>query len=145
MSTSALSTLIEIAAKEVMVAAKNLGYTIRAKQAADKQLDLLIQYRSDYEMRFQDSAKRGLNITQYTNFQSFIGKLDLAIEGQKKLILDADYKISQARSEWQACEKKRLSFQTLINKKVMAAQKKEAKSDQKQTDERATRRFFYKK
>ena len=105
MSKTALSILIEIAAKEVTVAAKNLGYTIRAKQAADEQLNLLIQYRADYESRFEESAQQGLNVTQYTNFQSFIGNLDLAIDGQKKLILDAEYKITQARSEWQVCEK----------------------------------------
>lgn len=145
MPRTALISLIEIAAKEVNLAAKNLGYTIRAKQAAEEQLSLLLQYRSDYAARFQENAKQGLNVTQYTNFQLFIVKLDMAIEGQKRLILDAEYKIIQARSAWQDCEKKRLSFQTLVNKKNLAERKKEAKSDQKQTDERATRSFFYKK
>ena len=145
MASSALITLIELAENEVENAAKNLGRTIKARDDANEQLNLLHQYRGDYVVRFQTNAQKGLNVTQFTNFQSFIGKLDQAIEGQKKIVADAEYKIDIAKKAWQECEKKRLSYKTLIDRHAAAEVKKENKRDQKQTDERAGRTLFYKK
>lgn len=145
MASSALTTLIELAENEVENAAKNLGRTIKARDDANEQLNLLHQYRGDYVIRFQTNAQKGLNVTQFTNFQSFIGKLDQAIEGQKKIVADAEYKIDIAKKAWQECEKKRLSYKTLNDRNAAAELKKENKRDQKQTDERAGRTLFYKK
>jgi len=145
MAGSALSTLIELAENDVENAAKNLGRSIKAKDEATQQLGLLTQYRADYEARLQNNAQRGLTVSQFANYQGFIGKLDQAIEGQKKLILDAEYRVEIAKKFWQECEKKRLSYKTLINRNIAAELKKENKRDQKQTDERATRTLFYKK
>ncbi len=145
MAASALQTLIELAENDVESAAKHLGQTIKAKDEATKQLALLIQYRSDYEARLQNNSQQGLTVSQYANFQGFIGKLDQAIEGQNKLIIDAQYRVESAKKSWQECEKKRLSYKTLINRNIATELKKENKRDQKQTDERATRNLFYKK
>lgn len=145
MPKSALHTLVELAQKEVEAAAKQLGISIRHSNEANEQLTLLIQYRSDYELRLQSNAKQGLNVIQYANFQSFIIKLDQAIEGQKKIITDAEYKVEIAKRHWQEQEKKRLSYETIIKRHQRLAIKKEARRDQKQTDERATHALFYKK
>jgi flagellar FliJ protein len=145
MVASSLNTLIELAENDVENAAKHLGRTIKAKDEAVQQLEMLTQYRADYEARLQNSAQRGLTVSQYANFQGFIGKLDQAIEGQNKLIIDAEYKVELAKKLWQESEKKRLSYKTLINRATATELKKENKRDQKQTDERATRTLFYKK
>ena len=144
MKNATLITLIEIAQKASDDAAKKLGRAIQAKNESDNQLNLLIQYRSDYEERFKLGTDKGLNVTQFMNFQNFIGKLDLAVDGQKRLIQDAQYKVDIARKQWQETEKKRLSYQTLMDRNGVIALQKEAKKDQKQTDEHATRSFFYK-
>ncbi|MBY0573198.1 MAG: flagellar export protein FliJ [Undibacterium sp.] len=141
---TALNILIELAENDVATAAKNLGKAIKARDEANDQLNLLTQYRGDYAQRLQTSAGQGLNVRQFINFQAFIGKLDEATVGQKKIIQDAEYKIEREKRIWQECEKKRLSYQTLINRNAAAEQIKEAKRDQKQTDERATRKLFYK-
>jgi flagellar FliJ protein len=145
MASSTLQTLIELAENDVENAAKNLGRSIKARDAANEQLNLLHQYRNDYVIRFQTNAQQGLNVTQFTNFQGFINKLDQAIEGQKKVLADTEYKIDIAKRNWQECEKKRLSYQTLVDRNAAAELKKENKRDQKQTDERAGRTLFYKK
>lgn len=58
---------------------------------------------------------------------------------------DAEYRIEVAKKAWQECEKKRLSYKTLVDRNAAVELKKENKRDQKQTDERATRTLFYKK
>lgn len=145
MPKTALHTLIDLAQQEVDAAAKQLGFVIKLSNEAHEQLTLLLQYRSDYELRLQNNAQRGLNVIQYANFQSFILKLDQAIEGQKKIISDAEYKVEIAKRHWQAQEKKRLSYETIIKRQQQLTIKKEAKLDQKQTDERATHARFYRK
>ena len=145
MQKSSLSTLIELAEKALDDAAKNLGKAIRHKEDAENQLNLLIQYQADYENRLQNNALHGVSVSQFANFQAFIGKLDLAIDGQKKIIQDAQYKVEIATKQWQECEKKRLSFDTLLKKNERLQQAKENKRDQKQTDESATRSLFYKR
>ncbi|BBB60506.1 flagellar FliJ protein [Undibacterium sp. KW1] len=142
---SPISTLIEMAEKEVDDAAKLLGKAIRAHEDTEKKLSLLQQYRDDYAQRLQDGAAKGLTVSQYTNFLSFLAKLDSAIDGQKQVVMDAEHRIVMARTEWQASEKKRLSYDTLQNRALTVQQKKEAKRDQKQTDEMAARALFYKR
>ena len=145
MQKSPISTLIEIAIKNCDEAAKRLGKAILAHEETEKQLSILLQYRDDYALRFQDGASKGISTTQYINFQSFISKLDGAVEGQKQIVGDAEYKIKLARDHWQESEKKRLSYNTLNNRANALMQKKEGQLEQKQMDEHATRSFFYKR
>ncbi len=145
MQKSQISTLIDIAVKDSEEAAKRLGKTIHAHLEAEKQLSLLLQYREDYLQRFQDGAAKGISAAQYNNFQTFIGKLDYAVDGQKQLVKDAENKINLSRVHWQESEKKRLSYDTLKNRAQATLQKKESKQDQKQMDEHAARTSFYKR
>ncbi|MDE2428279.1 MAG: flagellar export protein FliJ [Burkholderiales bacterium] len=142
---SPITTLIEIAEKDTDDAAKLLGKAIRAHQETETKLSLLLQYRDDYAQKFQDGAAKGLSAAQYGNFMSFIGKLDGAIEGQKQIVRDAENKIQLAKNAWQGSEKKRLSYDTLQQRTQNALNIKEAKQDQKQTDELAARSYFYKR
>lgn len=145
MNKSPLATLIELTEKDVDEAAKLLGIAIRHHGETEQQLVLLEQYRGDYIERMQHQLTQGLNVKQYMNFQAFIGKLDAAIDGQKKIIQDAQYRVELARNRWQEHEKKRLSYNTLNDRAQHQAHKTELKRDQKQTDEHATRNYFYKR
>ncbi|MFZ6644657.1 flagellar export protein FliJ [Undibacterium sp. TJN25] len=142
---SPLNTLIEIEEKNTDDAAKRLGNAIRAHEETQKKLALLVQYRDDYDARFQAGAAKGLSITQYHNFQSFIRKLDSAIDGQKQVVKDAENRIQMARKLWQDHERKRLSYGTLQTRAEVSLQNKETKRDQKAMDEHASRSFFYKR
>jgi flagellar FliJ protein len=145
MHKSPILTLIEISEKNSDTAAKRLGKTISAREETEKQLKMLLEYRDDYQQRFEQGAARGLSTTQYINFSSFIHKLDTAVEGQREIVRNAESKIKLARNQWQESEKERLSYNTLNNRNQATQQKKEAKQDQKQTDEHAARAFFYKR
>ena len=142
--TSPIETLIEIAERETDEAAKLLGNAIRHHEDAIGKLNLLEQYRTDYDDKLKARAAEGLSISQYANFTAFLNKLDTAVDGQNKLIEDALHKVEMAKLEWQKCEKKRLSYQTLDERAKQVRQKKEAKRDQKQSDEFASRAYFYK-
>ncbi|WP_034293299.1 flagellar export protein FliJ [Herbaspirillum sp. RV1423] len=144
-TTSALETLIELATKETDEATKRLGRAVRASEEAQQKLVILEQYRDDYALRFQESLSSGLTAMSYRNFQLFIEKIDSAISGQQSVVRNAQQRVAEARAAWQACERKRMSYDTLATRAKQTAQLRENRRDQKQTDEHASRITFYKR
>lgn len=142
--SSTLDTLIELATDEAGRAAVQLGHSIRYATDAEQKLAMLIQYREEYDARFQQNLKIGLSAGDYRNYQSFIDKLDQAIADQQQIVQIARNRIDQDRSSWQSSEKKRASFDTLATRVQKAAQKKESRIEQKEMDEYAMRQQRHK-
>lgn len=141
----ALETLIELATSQTDDAAKRLGRAIRACEDTEQKLALLLQYRDDYDARFKAGMTAGITAAGYRNFQLFMEKLDTAIAGQQQIVNDAKRRIQDERSQWQSCERKRMSYDTLATRAQQAEQRKESKRDQKLMDEHATRQANYKR
>jgi len=144
-TTTALETLIELATKETDEATKRLGRSVRTSEEAQQKLVILEQYRDDYALRFQESLSSGLTAMSYRNFQLFIEKIDSAITGQQNVVKNAQQRVAEARAAWQACERKRMSYDTLATRAKQTTQLRETRRDQKQTDEQASRITFYKR
>ncbi len=142
---TALETLIDLAHRETDEAARRLGEALRAGEEAMQKLDLLRQYRNDYAARCQSSLEQGISATHFMNFQAFMQKLDCAIAGQQKVVDEAQHRVGQARSAWQTCEQKKMSFVTLADRADKAALRRESWREQKQQDEFATRQAQHKR
>lgn len=144
-NTYALETLLSMAVKSAEDAARQLGFSMQTKTDAESKLSILQNYRNDYAARFQEDLKVGMSPMDYRNFQLFIEKVDKAIAGQEDILNQMQERVDQARQYWQQCERKRLTYDTLINRAKQAQIKRENKLDQKLMDEYATRMSFYKK
>lgn len=144
-TSSALETLIELATKESDEAAKRLGKCMKTAEEAEKKLVLLMQYRDDYAVRFQQNLTAGVTATGYHNFQVFLGKLEQAIASQQQIVRDAQLRVERERLLWQTSERKRMSYGTLATRAQKAQQLKDNKRDQKQMDEHAARQMLYKR
>jgi flagellar protein FliJ len=142
---TALDTLIELATKDSDAATKQLGRCIRIRDDAQQKLDMLLQYRDEYALRFEQNSTRGLSATAYRNFQLFIEKIDSVLAGQHEVLKLAQGRIDEAKTAWQACERKRLSYDTLATRAKNAARTAAGKRDQKQSDEQASRMTYYNK
>ena len=143
--STAIQTLVELASKESDDAAKNLGLLIRAAQETEQKLTLLEQYRDDYEARFHASRTEGVTIAGYRNFQSFLGKLEVAIESQMQVVRESQQRVEDGRKVWQEAEKKKMSYNTLSERRQKEILRKELKQEQKQTDEFVTNKQHYKR
>lgn len=139
-TTSALATLIELANKASDEAAKRLAAALRAHEDAKQKLDLLLNYRGDYAERCQAGLAAGMGAVQFNNYQAFMQKLDQAIAGQDKVVVDALRRVDQARAAWCAAEQKKMSFTTLNERAVKEQSRRDAVREQKQSDEFANRR-----
>jgi flagellar FliJ protein len=144
-TSSALDTLIELATKDSDAATKQLGRCIRLGDEAQQKLDMLQQYRDDYAIRFEQNLTGGLSSTTYRNFQMFIEKIDDALTGQQEVVRQAQLRVAEAKTAWQACERTRLSYGTLATRAKNEALAIASKRDQKQSDEQASRMAYYNK
>ena len=142
---SALNTLIELATTKVDDAAARLGRAVRAVEEAEQKLALLSGYRDDYASRFQVTMASGFTPMAYRNFQGFMDKLDQAISGQQQVVRDAEWRVEQERKAWRESERKRISYDALCGRARKAEDLKVARREQKQTDEQAARKLFYKR
>ncbi|MDB5990542.1 MAG: flagellar biosynthesis protein FliJ [Herbaspirillum sp.] len=142
---TALDTLITLATKDSDAATKHLGRCVRIRDEAQQKLNMLLQYRDEYALRFQQNLTRGLNATAYRNFQLFIEKIDNVLAGQQEVVSLTQGRVDEAKTAWQACERKRLSYDTLATRAKNAAQAAAGKRDQKQSDEQASRITYYNK
>lgn len=134
-----ISTLIELSEQASQDAAQALSEAIERHKQSKEKLDLLVQYRQEYQLRLVEKMRTGLNAQSLTNFNHFLLNLDLAIQQQKSLIDLAHERFKQAQTQWNEAERQRLSFQTLAKRHASAEAFKTLHQEQKYMDELASR------
>ncbi|MDP3088723.1 MAG: flagellar export protein FliJ [Methylotenera sp.] len=138
-STSVLKMLQEISAKEVDMATEALAKAMKLASEAKTKQDLLLEYRQDYVKNLNRILEAGMGAEAYQNFQNFFGKLDQAISGQQEVVEMANRQVKVHRQLWQESQRKKLSYDVLLQRSDKRENKIEQKKDQKMTDEFAMR------
>ncbi|MCB5189266.1 flagellar export protein FliJ [Methylobacillus arboreus] len=134
-----LTTLQGLAEKDVDAAADRLGEANRQLVEAEKSLNILMQYRADYVGQRDQAMANGMTAEIYQNYQSFLGKLSQAIVSQTESVERLRQVCHLRKQEWQECQKKKMSYDVLIDRADKRAQAIETKRDQKMMDEHAMR------
>lgn len=138
-SSKVLKMLNEIAAKEVELATEALARAMKVATEAQSKYDMLMEYRQGYLDNLNKSLRTGMNAEAYQNFQNFFKKLDQAIAGQKDVVEFSEQQVKIHRELWQESQRKKLSYDVLIDRADKRTAKVEQKKDQKMMDEFATR------
>lgn len=138
-----LQPLVHLAQQKNDAATKRLGQLNQQQQTAQQKLDALLQYRKDYQLKFQEEAKNGMAPADMKNFQDFIGRLDQAIQQQTAVAEKAKAGVQTGRNELMDTTRKMKSFDTLAQRHVEAEKKLEAKSEQRIQDEHTGRFAAY--
>ena len=134
-----LQPLVHLSQQKNDAAAKKFGQLNRQQQAAQAKLDTLIQYRKDYQARFQEAVQSGMSQSDMCNFQNFIQRLDEAIAQQSDTNEQARNMVQTGRTELQDTQRNMKSFDTLAQRHMESEKKLEAKSEQRQQDEHTGR------
>lgn len=144
-TSSALTTLIELAQRASDAAAKRLGAALKNEEDSEQKLQMLLGYRDDYAKRLLDAQQAGMTPQAYANFVAFMVKLDQALNGQREVVKHARQKSVMEKTAWQASERKRLSYRTLTERATQQTLQVENKRDQKMMDDHAARLTYYKR
>ena len=138
-SSSALTMLLNLAAAEAELATKSLVVANKALKAEQEKVGMLQTYKQDYIDQFKSRLNRGLGKEQHLNYQRFLHNLEQAIDGQKDLVLAAEYERDKKREALQKAQRKKMSYEVLIERAEKKAIQSANKREQKLMDEFATR------
>ena len=134
-----LQPLVHLAQQKNDAATKKFGQLNQQQQAAQAKLDTLLQYRKDYQTRFQEAVQNGMSQSDLRNFQNFIQRLDEAIAQQRNANEHALSSVQTGRNELQDTQRKMKSFDTLEQRHLESEKKLAAKTEQRQQDEHTGR------
>lgn len=136
-----LATLIELASERTDQAARRLAELLKAQAGVAERLALLQQYRDEYVARFEDRLRAGLSVSQLQNFQGFVATLDGAIEQQREMARQAEARLAQGRTDWQASKRRLGAFDTLAARARQQEALAAGRQEQREGDERSATRF----
>ena len=139
-----LQPLLHLAKQKNDAATKKLGLLNRGQKTAQDKLEMLQQYRRDYQGKLHDAEKSGMTLQDLRNYQDFIYRLDDAIKQQTAVVAQAQVSVQSGRSALSDTQRRMKSFDTLALRHTEAEKKLEAKIEQKIQDEHNGRRAAYK-
>jgi len=135
-----LQPLLDLAQTRTDDAARRLGELIAAENDSMQKLKMLEDYLQEYRNRFTEAARDGLSPDAWRNFSLFIGKLDEAINQQRKMVEQSQSRTAQGQQAWIAQRSKLKAFDALAQRHEKTLAREEARREQKQSDEHAARR-----
>ena len=136
-----LQPLLDLANNRMDEAARKLGELIASEHAVEEKLALLVDYRKEYHARFVEAVRNGIGPDAWRNFSAFLGKLDDAIAQQQLIVSDSRQRTVQGQQEWVDQRNKVKAFDTLSHRHQSVQARKEAKQEQRLTDEHAAKQF----
>ena len=136
-----LQPLLDLANNRMDEAARKLGELIASEHAVEEKLALLVDYRKEYHARFVEAVRNGIGPDAWRNFSAFLGKLDDAIAHQEKAVSVSRESTEQGQQAWVDQRNKVKAFDTLSHRHQSLQSRKEAKQEQRLTDEHAAKQF----
>ncbi len=140
-SAFTLKTLLDLAQDKSDAAATRLGRLNVQAQSAEQKLQLLIEYRRDYEHNFQELSKTGVDRAKWLNFRAFMVKLDTAISEQEKTVLNSQNRVHLGRTDWHAEQHKLKTYDTLSQRYQATELRRASKLEQREQDELTIKSF----
>jgi flagellar FliJ protein len=134
-----IKTIVEIKANQEKNALEVLGGAQRQLQSMQAQVEGLRNYRKEYQDRFDQLGAKGVNVAHLLEFRSFIDKLDKAIMGQEQILSSIEAEVIAKRKIWEELHHKTQSLQKVCDSALVVEMKQEAKREQQEQDERASR------
>ncbi|TQF69937.1 flagellar export protein FliJ [Pseudoalteromonas luteoviolacea] len=117
----------------------------RSFQDNQQKLKGLNDFRLEYSQQLFNKAQQGLSSSGFSQYHSFINKIEEAIKQQANTVATAKRVVEQRRKLWLAQQAKVKAIAKLIEKKELEKQRVLAKAEQKMLDEFATNIFMRRK
>jgi flagellar protein FliJ len=136
-SSDALNLLLERATQE---RDRLIGELRRGEEVAlraRRQGEQLIGYRGEYMQRWSSQFGRGGAIEIVHCYQSFMQRLDEAVEQQQRQIDAAEHGVAAVRQLLAQAELRAASVRKLIERRQQEQQRATERSEQRETDETA--------
>lgn len=134
-SKIALEMLRDLAAERRDVALARLADMLGGCRTSEERLMLLERYRDEYRDRFARAAGAGMSPAELANFRTFLHRLGAAIDAQASEVSKWKTAVVAGESHLASERRRTQSFDVLIERRAQAARQKDARREQKLTDE----------
>jgi flagellar FliJ protein len=139
-----LQSVLDLSHMKLDEATRRLGELIADQQQAAERLDLLVQYRDEYHARFLAAAREGISREQWHNYHAFLERLDVAIAQARQMMAHSRQLTAAGQQEWVQKKGRVQAFDTLAQRHEARMNYAEARQEQKDLDEHASRLHFAK-
>jgi flagellar FliJ protein len=136
-----LQPLLDLSQLRLDEAARQLGQLIAGEQEASQRLELLQQYREEYQKRFLAAAASGVGPDTWRNYQHFLGRLDQAIDQAQAMVDTSKQRTAAGQKNWLDKRGRLKAFDTLAKRHQERTNYAAARLEQKLGDEHSARRF----
>ena len=130
--------------KERQASAELTAAQLQLQQLIQQQ-QMLSQYQRNYSEDFQKRGREGLSANQFSHFQGFINKLEVAQEQQVDGLSNGRAQVELTRTAWMAVRARKQAIETLLEREAERQQKESDKQEQKMLDELTLHRFYSQK
>ncbi|MDD5580809.1 MAG: flagellar export protein FliJ [Methylobacter sp.] len=134
-----IKTIVELKAAQEKNALEALGEAQRKLFAMQAQVEGFRKYRKEYQDKFDQRGAQGVKVEQLLEFRSFIDKLDKAISGQEYSLRLCETELITQRKIWEELHQRTHSLQKVCDSALAMEARQEAKLEQLELDERASR------
>lgn len=135
-----LKPLLDLSKNRLDDATRDLGKLVAQENESAKKLEILRNYRAEYEERFRDALNHGIGVEALRNYSAFMARIDDAIDVQKAQVNQSQQNTSAGKQAWMQQRNKLKAFDTLHDRHRASENRKLAKSEQSQQDEHSARR-----
>jgi flagellar FliJ protein len=119
--------------------AQRLAEARTSCDTARRKLEMLVDYRRDYDTRLARSAHEGIDAAKLRGYRTFLANLEQAIGQQSELVGAAEQKLARAEEAWRAEQRSVDSFRVLDGRRMSALAQEADRREQKLLDEMASR------
>jgi flagellar FliJ protein len=134
-----LQSLLDLSQTRMDDAAKRLAALLANEQEGARRLELLKEYRAEYERRFVAAAQAGLSPREWQNYQGFLGRLDEAVAQQQAQLEASRNRTQEGQKQWVEERNKVRAFDALADRHQAGLARREAKTEQRASDEHAAK------
>lgn len=133
-----LKTIVELNAEQEKKALEAFGSAQKKHLQLQQQLENLINYRREYQEKFDVSCSEGVRVGQLLEFRSFIDKLDKAIAGQNQTLQQVEAELNSIRGNWVNLHNRTKNLQKIRDNAASAEMKQQDKQEQMEQDDQVS-------
>jgi flagellar FliJ protein len=117
---------------------RKLGTCLAQAQESKNRLQLLVDYRVDYQGRLERAVRGGIKGEGLRNYQSFLANLERAIEQQSRTLAGLQDEVLRLRAEIANEQRQIESYVVLQRRRARSENQRENRRQQSLQDEIAT-------
>jgi len=139
MSQTDWNQLRELASERRDTLGLRLAEAATVRDAARQKLEMLLDYRSEYDNRLAQSTNDGIDAEKLRSYRTFLANLERAIDQQMQLLATAQQRVADAQTLWRGEQRQVDSFRILDQRQQAEVARAAGRLEQKLTDEYASR------